>query len=382
MIIENVRIVLEDRVIPNGSVHIKDGKITEIKEEKGEGVLTLAPGVIDLHTHGSGGFDFMDGDASSIWGAGNSLAKGGTTTCLPTTLTCQDDVLFSFFDAFRSYKDNKPRNACHMPGLHLEGPFFSSKRKGAQPESAISNPTKERYIPILKAGEGIIKRWSVAPELDGAMDFISDISSRGIVVSAGHTDATIDIIGEAIKHGLKMLTHYGNAMSTIVSINSWKTLGVLEAGLYFDDLYLEVISDGCHIPPEYLKYIFKLKDNSHILGISDSMRGAMLEEGTESTLGQLDTGVPVIIEDGVAKLMDCSAFAGSVATGIRMIKTLREQAELPLPNVFRALSLIPATLIGEDKNTGSISVGKEADLILFDDEYNIESVFVSGEEIY
>ena len=143
---------------------------------------------------------------------------------------------------------------------------------------------------------------------------------------------------------------------------------------------MELISDGCHIPENLLKLIFKLKDRSKIIGISDSMRGAGFESG-ESILGPKNNGTPVVIEDGVAKLMDRSCFAGSIATGIRLVKTLSQLAKEPMDSVFRTVSLNPARVIGEDKSIGSIEVGKEADLIVFSDDFSLDSVYISGEKV-
>lgn len=386
MVFYNGRIVREDRVIEKGSVRVEDGRIVEIREtDEGKGDVDLkgkylAPGIVDLHTHGSGGFDFMDGEESDIHGAAASLARFGTTTCLPTTLTSSDEELFSYLDNLRSAQKNRAKGECRMPGAHLEGPYFNMEQKGAQDPRYIVPPRKDHYMAILDKADGLIKRWSVAPELDGAMEFIKDVSSMGIVVSGGHTKADFDTIGRAVDCGMTMLTHYYSAMSSMVKKGSWKILGATEAGLYFDELTVELISDGCHIPENLLKLIFKLKDRERIIGISDSMRGAGFESG-ESILGPKNNGTPVVIEDGVAKLMDRSCFAGSIATGIRLVKTLSQLAKEPMESVFRTVSLNPARVIGEDKSIGSIEVGKEADLIVFSDDFSLDSVYISGEKV-
>ncbi len=386
MKITNCRIVLEDRVIDNGTLEYEEGVITGISENSvkdgdidGRG-LTLAPGVVDLHTHGSGGFDFMDGDEEAIHGAARGLAAFGTTTALATTLTSSDDELFSFFDNLREAQKRRGRNEARIPGAHLEGPYFNMDMKGAQDPRYIRNPSPEHYEAVLERSGGNIKRWSVAPELDGAMSFIKDISSMGIIVSGGHTKADFRTIGEAVENGMTMLTHYYSAMSSMTKSHSWKILGTTEAGFYFDALTVELICDGCHLPQDLLKLIFKLKDRDHIIAISDSMRGAGFVSG-RSILGPKNNGTPVVIKDGVAYLEDLSCFAGSVATGIRLVKTLATLAGLSLTEIFRTTSLTPAKLLKMDTSIGSIEEGKCADFILFDDDYNLDSVYIAGEKL-
>ncbi len=386
MKITNCRIVLKDRVIDNGTLECEGGIITGISENPVPDAdidtlgLILAPGIVDLHTHGSGGFDFMDGDEEAIHGAARGLAKYGTTTALATTLTSSDDELFSFFDNLKAAQKRRGRGEARLPGAHLEGPYFNMDMKGAQDPRYIRNPSPEHYNLVLERSSGNIKRWSVAPELDGAMSFIKDIASKGIIVSGGHTKADFRTIGKAVDNGMTMLTHYYSAMSSMTKNHSWKILGTTEAGFYFDSLTVELICDGCHLPEDLLKLIFKLKNHDSIIAISDSMRGAGSDSGA-SILGPKNNGTPVVIKDGVAYLEDLSCFAGSVATGIRLVKTLSLLVGLSLPEVFRASSLIPASLLKMDSEIGSIEIGKWADFILFDDDFNLDSVYIAGERV-
>ena len=386
MRITNCKIVTENKVIDKGTITFEDGIITKIEEGVSANAdldarkKILFPGVVDLHTHGSGGFDFMDGKESDIHGASRGLAKWGTTSALATTLTSSDDELFAFFSNFNKAKKNRGKDEARLMGAHLEGPFFNPKMKGAQDIRYICSPEPEHYNKILEKSDGAIKRWSVAPELDGALDFIRDVSKEGIIVSGGHTAADFQTIRKAIKCGMTMLTHYYSAMSSMVKHGSWKVLGATEAGLYFDSLYVELISDGCHLPQDLLRLIFKLKSHDHIIAISDSMRGAGFTSGF-SILGPKNNGTKVVIEDGVALLEDKSCFAGSIATGIRLIKTLSTLVPLSLIETANTVSLNPAKLIKEDDKIGSIKVGKYADFILFDEEFNLDSVYIAGERI-
>ncbi len=335
----------------------------------------IMPGFVDLHTHGSGGFDFMDGSAEDIKGAARSLAVHGTTTCLPTTLTCSDEDLLIFFRNFREVRSSS--GCAKMPGAHLEGPYFDMVEKGAQDPRFIRDPSPEHYETILEAGAGLIRRWSVAPERPGAMQFIDRMVKHGIVVSAAHTAATYDIISEAYDHGLNLLTHFYSGMSTITRRGGFRVLGAVESGYLLDGMNIELICDGSHLPPELLKMIFKLKDHRRIIACSDSMRGAGMPDGP-SVLGPKNNGTACIIEDGIAKMPDRTCFAGSVATGDRLARTLHKILGLGMEEVSRILCTQPAAIIGMDGQIGSIEKGKKADLVVCDDDISIKQVYLDG----
>ncbi len=384
------RLVLEDRVIP-GYVEVQNGRIAGVSETpfenqdiKDYGELFIMPGIVDLHTHGSGGFDFMDGEISDIEGAARSLAVHGTTTCLPTTLTSADSEMLKFFSDFRDVHARQQRgelwNLSKMPGLHLEGPYFNPGHKGAQNPKYIVSPRPEHYNMFLEAAGGLVRRWSVAPEVPGAMAFIDDMVKNGILVSAAHTSATYEDVSRAVDHGLSLLTHFYCGMSSITKHDGYKILGVVESGYLIDDLNIEIIFDGSHLLPELLRLIFKCKDHRHIIGCSDSMRGAGMPEGP-SILGPKRNGTACVIEDGIAKLPDHSSFAGSVATGDRLARTLHCIMGLGMDEVSRMLCLQPAKLAGLASEIGSIEAGKCADLLVCDENINVKEVYLDGRPI-
>lgn len=389
MVIWNAQLVLEDDVI-NGSLRVRDDRIVEIAEKNiepqpGEQVVDaqgnyVMPGVVDLHTHGAGGYDFMDGEVADIINAAAALAKSGTTTCLPTTLTSSDDDLFLFLENFfkASSEGRSDKVIAKMPGVHLEGPYFDMVEKGAQDPRYIRNPDKAHYEKILQAAHGAILRWSVAPELDGALEFIDTLVQQGILVSGAHTAATYDDIVKACEHGMKLLTHFYSGMSTITRRGGVRVLGAVESGYLIDNLFVELIADGMHLPPELLALIFKSKSHDKITVCSDSMRGAGLPEGP-SILGPKKNGTPVIIEDGIAKMPDRTCFAGSIATGDRLVRTLYKTVGLSLVEVARIACLQPASLIKMDHIIGSIAVGKQADLIIVDSDITLRSVYINGQ---
>lgn len=389
-LLKNVSIVSEDGIIPSGYLFIEQGRILSFGEGEPAvmpagtevtdcGGMTLVPGFIDMHSHGGGGFDVMDGTPDDIIGAARAHLKHGTTTYVPTTMTCPDEVLFTFFESFAEARKTGS-DMPHMPGVHLEGPYFSPAQSGAQPPEYLKIPTKEHWSEILRRGGEYIVRWSSAPELEGAMELGDACRERGIIASIGHSNADYDTVKESIRHGYNHVTHLYSATSTITRRNAFRVLGVTECAYLFDELNVELITDGKHLPPELLRLIFKTKAHDHISLITDSMRGAGMPEG-ESMIGSRDRGMPAIIKNGVAYVPDFSCFAGSVATGDRLLRTAVNEAGVELSDAVRMLSLNPARLLRIDGETGSIKNGKKADLVLLNNELYPSSVWVEGNKV-
>lgn len=383
--IKNARIVLEDKAI-DGFVTINGDRIIAVGEgnpspSDESSVIDasnslVVPGFVDLHTHGAGGRDYMDGEAEDIIVAAQSELRHGTTTVLPTTLTSSDDDLFLFLRNFRKVRESSELLP-DMPGVHLEGPYFDMVEKGAQDARYITVPKKEHYMSIIDEADGCIKRWSLAPELPGSIQMLDDLKDQGILFSAAHTAATYDDVSRAYDHGLSLLTHFYSGMSSIVRKGGFRILGVVESGYLIDKLNVELICDGLHLPPDLLRLIMKCKDHRYITACTDSMRGAGMGNGP-SILGPKGNGQAVIIEDGIAKMPDRTCFAGSVATGNRLFRTLYKIMGLPAYEASWMTSLHPAQLIGLGDETGSIQVGKRADLVILDEECNIKHVFAAG----
>lgn len=389
LIFYNAKLVLKDSIVSDGYVVVNEEKITDVGVGKPHDMTKscsidcnkdyLSPGFIECHAHGGGGADFMDGSVAAFLTAAKAHLRHGTTTVCPTSLTSSDKDLFLFLDNYAEAKgitDNMP----HLGGIHLEGPYFSPAQAGAQPPEYLQTPSPERYNMILERAQGNIVRWSVAPELPGALELGDELARRGIIASIGHTNADYEQIIEALRHGYTHMTHFYSAMSSVIRKKGFRILGAIEAGYMFDELRIEIIADGMHLPPELIKLILKCKPHSLISLVSDSMRGAGMTEGP-SILGSLKDGVPVIIEDGIAKLPDRSSFAGSVATGDRLVRVMTKKVGIPLWEAVRMISLHPAQLLGIDGSTGGIEIGKLADLVLFDEDINIKQVYVGGRQI-
>ena len=371
------KIITPDGII-KGRVGYENGIITEITESDNDSELYIAPGFIDIHVHGGGGHDFMDGTVDAFLGAAKLHASHGTATFLPTTLTCPDEELFHSFDILREVQKDETYGGMFY-GMHLEGPYFSSKQAGAQDPKYLKNPEKAHYEEILKKGEGIIARWSVAPELDGALELGDKLKELGICASMGHSDALYEEVLEAVEHGYTHLTHFYSGMSALTRKRGYRYPGMIESGYMIDSLLVEVICDGKHLPHSMLKYVFTAKGIEKCALITDAMRGAGMTEG-KTILGSLENGQECYIEDGVAKMPGGEAFAGSVATTDRLVRNAIA-AGASLEDAVKMMTSTPAAIIGIT-DRGEITCGKRADFTVFDDEINIAAVVSGGKTIY
>lgn len=382
----NAKLILPTGIIHSGFLRTEQGKITAMgpmdQYQQQPGQVTdclghyLSPGFIDLHVHGGGGYDYMDGTLKDMLGASRAHARFGTTALLPTTLTSSDEELFAVVDAFhqaRQITEGMPQ----LLGLHLEGPYFCSEQKGAQDERHLCTPQPEHYRKIVDYAGGAIKRWSLAPELPGATRMVDDLADAGIMFSAGHTSATFDQMQTAFDHGVNHLTHFYSAMSTVKRENGVRILGVVESGYLIKGLTVELIADGMHLPPDLLHMILKCKNHDEICLCTDSMRGACMPDGP-SILGSRKDGQAVIVENGIALMPDRTCFAGSVATTDRLVRVMVYQAGLPVWEAVRMMSLNPARFIGCEQQKGSLELGKDADLVIFDEDIMVQSVYVNG----
>jgi len=386
--INNANIIMPYQIIHNGCIIIEDSNIAGISHKdiniedcllidaKG---LYVSPGFIDIHTHGGGGYDFMDGTAEAFIKAAEIHAIHGTTAMLPTTLTSTMDELKNNMQKFKTAKAVNNRGA-RLLGLHLEGPYFSMAQRGAQNMRYIKKPLMKEVETILSWSDDVV-RWSAAPEIDGALKFARYIDSKGILPSIAHSDATYEQVQLAFENGFRHITHLYSAMSGIHRINGYRYAGVIESAYLIDEMTVEIIADGSHLPSSLLKYVYKFKGADHIALVTDSMRAAGMPEG-ESILGSLQDGQKVIVEHGVAKLMDRSAFAGSVATAESLVRNMINMADVPLFDAVKMMTLTPASIINMDKVMGSITVGKYADLILFNENIDIKMTIIGGNIVY
>ena len=388
-LIKNGRIITPSGMLPEGCVLIAEGRIagieahcpeiTETTETIDAGGNYVAPGLIDLHTHGAGGCDFMDGTVEAYLTAARMHARHGTTLLYPTTLTSTNESLFETFETYRRAAAANTDGAA-FGGLHLEGPYFAYEQRGAQDPRYLRNPDPEEYLQIL-ARTNDIARWSLAPELPGAPEFGKELQKRGILASMAHTNATFEQARNAFENGFSHLTHFYSCMSTITRRNAFRYAGVIEFGYYEDGVTVEIIADGIHVPGPLLQLICKIKGPERIALVTDSMRAAGMPEGP-SILGGVADGQEVIVEDGVAKLPDRTAFAGSVATADRLVRTMIDEGGIALTDAIRMMTETPARIMHIEDRKGSLLPGADADIVLFNDRIEIERTIVQGKTIY
>ena len=381
--IGNGRIVLPQEVLEQGSLLVENGRIAAVNEPCPEGAEVvdakggyILPGFIDIHVHGGGDSDFMDNEVSAFHAAARAHCAHGTTAIVPTTMTCADSLLEEVIDCFLEAKQ-QPQDGAELLGLHLEGPYFSAASKGAQPISEQRIPTREALESVIKRAKGTILRWDAAPELPNMDVFAQVMKENNIMASVAHTAATAGEAIAAYDNGFNHVTHFYNATSTFHKKNGIVYSGVVEATYISDDVTVELIGDGCHIPKESMLLARKIKGADKICLITDAMRAAGTDH-TTSILGARDTGVPVVVKDDVAQLTDLSSYAGSIATMDRCLRTAHVRYGIPLEEVSRMLSLTPARLMGVDNRLGSLEVGKDADVVIMNCDFQVEAVFTKG----
>lgn len=390
VILRNGTIITPYRVLQKGSLVIEREKIVKVVPHSnpeindGDTVIDVggkyvAPGFIDIHSHGGGGHDFMDGTPEAFIEGARAHLSFGTTSILPTTLTSTMDELFKSLDSFHQAQQIDS-DGPELLGLHLEGPYFAMEQKGAQDPRYIKDPVPEEYIDVLNYSNAI-KRWTIAPELPGAMAMASYLRERGVVCSIGHSNAIADEVEQAVESGFSLVTHLYSAMSTVRRINAYRYAGVVESSLLLDDLFVEIIADGSHLPKSLLQLVYKTKGPDAVCLVTDSMRAAGMPEG-RTILGSLENGYEVIVEDGVAKLLDRSAFAGSVCTADRLVRNMVQLAQVPLIDAIRMITLTPARVLNVHDRKGSLSPGKEADVVVFDADINVSMVLTKGKVCY
>ncbi len=378
--------IITDKVEKDKTLYIRDGKILAVTTEEiaadeilDAGGNYVSPGFIDLHTHGAGGTDFMDGTPEDVRTALRTHAAHGTTAIMPTATTA-NPVSFrkSIEDIGTVMRENDPELP-QILGAHLEGPYFSLDQAGAQAPEFITDPKPEEYEALLSEYKGIIARWSFAPERNGAVQFCETLLRHGVIPSIAHTNATYDEILPVYNAGCRLMTHFYSGMSLLTRRNGFRVLGAVETGYLLDDMYVETITDGKHLPPELLRLIYKIKTSDFICMVTDSMRGAGVEGISEMILGPIADNRIAVIEDGVAKMPDRVNFAGSIATTDRLVRVMHKEAGVDIVNAVKMMTQIPVRVAGAE-HIGAIKAGLDADIVLFNDNIEIQKVLLKGKE--
>lgn len=386
-IITNARVITPERVLEGAAIQIEDGKIASVPADAlspapdghvldARGMI-LAPGLIEPHNHGGNGGDWMDGTLEAFDTILTFHATRGVTSIQATTTASPLDQAFRVLDTAREWKRQSRQAGSRLLGVHLEGPFLNKEQCGAQPPSHIFAPPPGIAGQLLDYAD-VFTQLTLAPEVPGALDLIRELADAGVLVAAGHSQATEPQMIAAIKAGLRHVIHIFSSMSTVTRHGPWRVPGVLECALVYDELTTEMIADLCHLPPTLMRLVLKCKAPDKVCLVSDAMRGAGLPEGDHFTMG----GQVVIIEDGVAQLPDRTSFAGSVTPLDVMLRNVVRELGLDLLQAVQLVTLNPARILGIDNWTGSIEVGKKADLVLLDEDLEVAATWVEGRLVY
>ena len=384
ILFKNFKIINKGEILPHTDLSVVDelidgfGARSGIEYDRvvdGRGELYLSCGFIDIHTHGGGGYDFMDSVAEEYDLVAQNHAKYGCTALYPTTVSASEDELKASLDAFKKAREIK--KGAKLLGIHLEGPYISKNQKGAMDEKYIRLPDPAEYKELFDLSDDIV-RMTVAPELEGSDELGLFMREHNVVPSIGHTDAVFTDIERAHTNGgYSIMTHLYSCMPLTHRKNAWRIAGAVEAGIYLDTMYVELIADGCHLPAEILKMVYKFKPEDMIILVTDSMRAAGMGEGV-FRFGSRANGYDIVVEDGVAKLMDRSAFAGSVATPDRLVRTMVNMAGVPVEKAVRMITLNPAEAMGISDKFGILEEGRAADITVFDEDINVKCTLVDG----
>ncbi len=368
------RIVLRDKTL-DGKALLFDEKIVGVCEPSdipdgaevicAEGKLIL-PGLVDIHTHGYGGEDCSDGSREGLHKIALELPKNGVTAFCPTTMTLPYDSIERAFDAARAERDGFDGKGAYVLGVNCEGPFISDEKKGAQSGEFIRPPD----MGLMERNCDVLRLVTVAPELEGSMEFIRKTAQMGIRVSIGHTSCDFECATSAIDAGASHFTHLFNAMTPL----NHRSPGAVGAALA-SDAYCELIADTIHVHPGLFPMVARAKGDRLIL-ISDSMRAAGMPDG-DYTLG----GQAVTVKNGECRLSD-GTLAGSVLRLNEALRNMAKHTELSLCEVVSMATINPAKAIGADADRGSITVGKRADIVVCDDDFNVKSTYVDGELVF
>ncbi len=376
----NGRILTPQGWLRDGSIILRNSKVLEVTncdlaiigahiiDAKG---MYVVPGGIEMHVHGGGGRDFQEGTEEAFRTAVEAHLRHGTTTIFPTLSSSTIPMIKKAVDTCQKLmrEENSP-----IAGLHLEGHYLNKAKAGAQMPECIKDPDPNEYVPIVE-GCPCLKRWDAAPELPGAIQFGKYCSERGVLPSIAHTQAEYSDVKAAFEAGYTHVTHFYNAMPGFHNKREYKYEGTVESVYLIDDMTIECVADGIHVPPTILRMAYKIKGVERMALISDALALAATDTGAEGKAFD----PRVVIENGVCKLSDRSALAGSIATTDRLIKVAVQMAEIPLEDAVRMVSETPSLIMKVNDRKGTLQRGKDADIMILDEELNVRCIWQMGQ---
>ena len=368
-IVAGKALVVEDGII-DGIVTL--GSLSANVERVDVAGRLIAPGLIDIHTHGASGRTFNEADADAFRTITAAHARRGVTSLLTTVATASLDDLVRCIEQSRASMA-APRTGAQILGVHLEGPYFSMAQRGAQDPRHLRRPDDGSADRLLEHHE-VLTIMSYAPELPGALELTRRLTTLGVVPAAGHSDARETDVWAAIRAGLRHIIHLWSGQSSTVREGPWRRPGLLEVALVAKEVTAELIADGKHLPPTLLRLAHRSVGAERLCAVSDATSGAGLPDGARFRMGDMEYEV----HDGVGMLLDHTAFAGSTTLLNEMVPLLHHAAGIPLAEAVRMVTLVPARVIGCAGRKGSLEAGKDADIAVFDADFSCWRVMIGG----
>lgn len=377
-IINGTILTADGRWLNNGSIILSDDIIAEVRDtsrkvenvdryiDAGNGFIL--PGFIDLHTHGASGYDFMDAGREAFECIVATHRRHGTTSMFPTISSASFETMQRAAKVCDEMVNDKKSGVL---GLHFEGPYFNHAMAGGQLSENIRRADKGEYEYLIK-NYGCIRRWDAAPEIPGALEFGKFASANNLVVGIAHTQADYADVVKARENGYSHATHFYNAMTGIHKEGIYKKTGTVEAIYLFDDITVEVIADGVHVPPEILRLVYRIKGADRTCLVTDALAVTEADDALDSR---------VVIENGVCKLKDGSAIAGSCSTMDVLVRVCVNKAGIPLADVAVMASETPAKIMGVFDRKGSLSKGKDADIVILNRDLGLSHVIAMGDDV-
>lgn len=376
----NGQILTPQGWLKDGSVLINDGKILEITNSDlaviGATVIDakgmfIVPGFVSMHCHGGGGHDFTECTTEAFKEAVAAHLKHGSTTIFPTlSSTTFENIRLAAATCDQLMAEDADTT---IMGLHIEGPYLNENMAGTQWKEFLKNPDPEEYKALVESTK-CIKRWDISPELPGAHDFARYMTSKGILTAITHTEAEYQEIKDAFAAGFTHAAHFYNAMPGFHKRREYKYEGTVESVYLMDDMSVEVIADGVHLPATILKLVYKVKGVEKTCLVTDSLKFA-------GYTGETINDPNYVIENGVCKWADRQTLAGSIATADVLVQTMVKKAGIPLEDAVRMASETPARLTGIADSKGTLEKGKDADIVILDNDVNVRCVFTKGKEV-
>lgn len=380
-LITNVKMVQPDGRMLEGNIHVRGCRIANVQSDSvegftgtifnGQGLLAL-PGFIDIHIHGADGSDFMDGTKQAYANIANALPREGTTAFLATTMTQSPEAIRMAVDCGKHFMEEQHPDGAEMLGFHLEGPFINLEQAGAQPADYIRPPSMEMLEQWFGHDLGGLSVVTLAPELDEDFQVTRQLASRNVLVSAGHTNADFMTINEAACHGLSHMTHFGNAMKGL----HHREIGTVGAGMLIDDLFCELIADGIHLSNDMIRLMIKTVGPGRMILITDSMMAKGMKDGMYTL------GVQKVTVKGSRATLEDGTLAGSVLKMNDALKRLQAIGTVTMPELIALSSANAARRLGVYDRKGSLTAGKDADIVLLDEEFNVVATFCRGRMVY